>query len=177
MFSLRPGKIHASIALLLTARVAIAAESAMPTDGAPAPDPRTGEALYVGTIPFTNGGAPCLACHGVAGHGLARAASFGPDLTETFASYGTEALDGALADVPFPSMQPIYNTHALTPAERADVVAFLGTAGGKVPSKLGAGFVGAVAAAFCALGVAFVLVGRGRSRRGASRSPLSPNRS
>jgi mono/diheme cytochrome c family protein len=160
---------------LLTAQVAIATEPASPAESAPAANPRTGEALYVGEKQFANGGAPCLACHGIAGHGLARAASFGPDLSETFASYGAEALDGVLADVPFPSMQPIYNTHALTPSERADIVAFLGDAGGKVPAKLGVEFAGAIAAAFFALGAAFVLVGRGRSRRRGA--PLTSHRS
>lgn len=175
MSACRSRKFLTSLALLLTAQVAIATEPASPAESAPAANPRTGEALYVGEKRFANGGAPCLACHGIAGHGLARAASFGPDLTETFASYGAEALDGALADVPFPSMQPIYNTHALTPSERADVVAFLGDAGGKVPAKLGTSFAGAIAAAFIALGAAFVLVGRGRSRRGGT--PLTSHRS
>ena len=88
-----------------------------------AADARRGEALYVGSERMENGGAPCLACHGVAGHGLARAASFGPDLTGAHASYGPEDLAAALQDVPFPSMQPVYNTHALTPEERAVVEA------------------------------------------------------
>jgi mono/diheme cytochrome c family protein len=161
---------------MMTAQVAIAADGAAPASDAPAANPRTGEALYVGEKRFANGGAPCLACHGVAGHGLARAASFGPDLTETFASYGAETLEGVLADVPFPSMQPIYNAHALTESERADLVAFLGEAGGKVPARIGATFWGAIAAAVCALGAGFVLVGRGRSRRGA-RTPLPSPRS
>ncbi|MBE0597204.1 MAG: hypothetical protein IH614_08045, partial [Desulfuromonadales bacterium] len=40
-----------------------------------------GEALYVGTAPFEQGGAPCLGCHGIAGAGLGKAAgaSYGPD--------------------------------------------------------------------------------------------------
>jgi mono/diheme cytochrome c family protein len=177
MFARGSQKLIASIALLLTAPVAIATQPAAPADEAPAANPRNGEALYVGEKAFANGGAPCLACHGVAGHGLARAASFGPDLTATFEAYGAETLDGVLAEVPFPSMQPIYNTHALTPSERADVVAFLGEAGGKVPSKLGGGFAGAIAAAFVALGAAFVFVGRGRSRRRGSPSPLTSSRS
>jgi mono/diheme cytochrome c family protein len=162
---------------LLTGSVAFAATGSPPADEAPAPNPRTGEALYVGELRLTNGGAPCLACHGITGHGLARAASFGPDLTETFEAYGAETLDGVLADVPFPSMQPIYNTHALTASERADIVAFLGDAGGKVPAQLGMSFAGAIAAAVCALGAAFVVVGRGRSRRRAPRTPFPSPRS
>ena len=170
-------KIVAITALLMTARVAFATEAAAPANEAVAANPRTGEALYVGERRFANGGAPCLACHGVAGHGLARAASFGPDLTETFAAYGAETLDGVLAEAPFPSMQPIYNTHALTASERADVVAFLGEAGGKVPPAVGMSFAGAIAVAVCAFGVAFVLVGRGRAKRRAPRSPLPSPRS
>jgi mono/diheme cytochrome c family protein len=36
---------------------------------AQAGDPQRGEALYVGTLAFAAGGAPCLACHGIAGAG------------------------------------------------------------------------------------------------------------
>ena len=176
MSALGTRKIVALFALLLTASVAHATEGAAPADKAPAPDARTGEALYVGEVRFANGGAPCLACHGVAGHGLARAASFGPDLTETFTSYGAEVLDGVLQDVPFPSMQPIYNTHALTASERADIVAFLGQAGGKVPPQIGSSFAAGIAVAVCALGAAFVVVGRGRQRRRA-RPSLPSDRS
>jgi mono/diheme cytochrome c family protein len=132
---------------------------------AAAGDARRGEALYVGSSRMVNGGAPCLACHGVAGHGLARAASFGPDLTGAHASFGAEALDGALTEIPFPSMQPVYNNHALTPEERADVIAFLARADGHVPPRLGVGFAGAVAAAMALFLGAFVWIGRRGSRR------------
>ena len=37
-------------------------------------DPKQGEALYVGSVSFSAGGAPCLACHGIAGHELGLAA-------------------------------------------------------------------------------------------------------
>ena len=153
---------HASRKLLGCAVLLLIAQSAL------AADPKVGEALYVGEKRFANGGAPCLACHGVAGHGLARAASYGPDLTATFESYGAEALEGALADVPFPSMQPVYNTHALTPAERADVIAFLQKASGTAPSHLSPRFGVAVALAFGVLGVGFVVIGRRGSRRNTS---------
>jgi mono/diheme cytochrome c family protein len=137
-----------------------------------AADARRGEALYVGSARMENGGAPCLACHGVAGHGLARAASFGPDLTGAHASYGAEALAAALQDVPFPSMQPVYNTHALTPEERADVVAFLARADGGVPPRLGPGFAAAVAFAMALFLGAFVWIGRrGAARRARRETP------
>jgi hypothetical protein len=139
---------------------------------AAAADARRGEGLYVGSVRMTNGGAPCLACHGVAGHGLARAASFGPDLTGTHASFGGDALDAALTEIPFPSMQPVYNNHALTPGERADVIAFLAEADGRVPSSLGPGFAGAVAAAMALFLGAFVWIGRrGAARRAGGERP------
>jgi mono/diheme cytochrome c family protein len=132
---------------------------------ASAADARRGEALYLGSARMENGGAPCLACHGVAGHGLARAASFGPDLTGAHATFGAEALQAALEEVPFPSMQPVYNTHALTPAERADVVAFLAQTDGGAPPRLGVGFAAAVALAMAVFLAGFVWIGR----RGAAR--------
>ncbi|WP_242344262.1 c-type cytochrome [Anaeromyxobacter terrae] len=103
----------------------IVAAALTPTLSSAAVDPREGEALYVGTTPLKNGGAPCLACHGLAGHGLAFSASFGPDLSAAGETYDAETLATALEDVPFPSMEPIYRGHALTQGERADLAAFL----------------------------------------------------
>ncbi|WP_242337840.1 MULTISPECIES: hypothetical protein [unclassified Anaeromyxobacter] len=103
-----------------------------------AADPRQGEALYVGTTPLANGGAPCLACHGLAGHGLAFSASFGPDLSAAAETYDAETLAAALEDVPFPSMEPIYRGHALTARERGDLAAFLLEARAAPPPSGGA---------------------------------------
>jgi mono/diheme cytochrome c family protein len=140
---------------------------------APTGDARRGEALFTGATPFTNLGAPCLGCHGVAGHALARAASFGPDLSGVYERYGAEALDGALGDMPFPSMAPLYAKHVVTPAERADLAEFLRTASaGKPPPSLGAGFVAGVAG-FAALFL-FAFIGVGRLRRSAR--PGTPQR-
>jgi mono/diheme cytochrome c family protein len=144
--------------------------AALPLAAASA-DARRGEALYVGSLRMENGGAPCLACHGVAGHGLARAASFGPDLTATYAAYGAETLDSVLQEVPFPSMQPVYNTHALTAAERADVVAFLAEADGGAPPRLGPGFAGAVVLAMALFLAGFVWIGRRGARRARRETP------
>jgi mono/diheme cytochrome c family protein len=90
-----------------------------------AADARRGEALYVGSTPLQNGGAPCLACHGLSGHGLAFGASFGPDLSAAAETYDAETLAAVLEDVPFPSMEPIYRSHAITAGERANLAAFL----------------------------------------------------
>jgi mono/diheme cytochrome c family protein len=164
---------HRALTATLAAAVAIVL---LPAPAFPEPssaDARRGEALFTGATPFANLGAPCLGCHGVAGHALARAASFGPDLSAVYESYGPEALDGALADMPFPSMAPLYARHVVTPGERADLAAFLREASaGKPPPSLGAGFVAGVAG-FAALFL-FAFVGVGRLR--GSARPGTPQR-
>jgi mono/diheme cytochrome c family protein len=89
-------------------------------------DPARGEALYVGTVSFSAGGAPCLACHGIAGHelGLAAGANYGPDLTALFEDYGEEGILGVLEDLSFESMEAIYSSRPLTESETADLVVF-----------------------------------------------------
>jgi mono/diheme cytochrome c family protein len=156
---------------LRTVLLLCALAAAAPAAGEEAPRPpdaRRGEALYVGAARLAAGGAPCLACHGIAGHGLARAASFGPDLSGAHAAYGGDGLDGLLEDVAFPSMAPVYRGHALTKEERGDLVAFLGAASGALPARLGAGFAAGVAVAMAVFLGAVVMLGRrGRSRRSA----------
>jgi mono/diheme cytochrome c family protein len=88
-------------------------------------DPATGRQLFIGARPFQGGGAPCGSCHALGGEGPAFAASFGPELSGSLDGMEPEALDGLLTDLPFPSMTPIYDGHALTPAERSDLGAFL----------------------------------------------------
>lgn len=93
-------------------------------------DPLRGEALYVGTVSFAQGGAPCLACHAIAGHelGYAAGASYGPDLTAIYADYGEEGVAGVLEDLSFTSMAAIYAERPLSEPERADLVAFFAKA-------------------------------------------------
>ncbi|MCK4509387.1 MAG: hypothetical protein KAU27_12630, partial [Desulfuromonadales bacterium] len=83
-------------------------------------DPLRGEALYVGTVIFHEGGAPCLACHGIAGHelGMANGANYGPDLTAIYEDYGEEGVAGVLEDLSFESMDAIYADRPLTDSER-----------------------------------------------------------
>lgn len=137
------------------------------------PDSRRGEALYVGSVPLAAGGAPCLGCHGIAGHGLERAASFGPDLSEAHRQYGADGLDAMLEDVVFPSMAPIYRGHAVTPQERADLIAFLAEAPADRPAALGGRFAGGVAVAAAAFLALVLIVGR---RGGAHGRPAAGGR-
>jgi mono/diheme cytochrome c family protein len=162
---------------LLALPLALTLAGTAPAAAAPAApgNPRHGEALFVGSARLAAGGAPCLGCHGIAGHGLERAASFGPDLSSAHQQYGAEGLDGLLEDVVFPSMAPLYRGHAVTPAERADLVAFLAEASGAPPAALGGGFAAGVAGAAVAfLGLVVVIGRRGGARghaAGAGRTP------
>jgi len=106
-------------------------------------DPQRGEALYVGTVSFSAGGAPCLACHGIAGHelGLAAGANYGPDLTAIYEDYGEEGVADVLEDLSFESMDAIYAERPLTDTERADLVAFFGSVSNGAAPSIGSGLV------------------------------------
>ncbi len=110
-------------------------------------DPQRGEALYVGTIAFSAGGAPCLACHGIAGHelGFAAGASYGPDLTGLFDDYGEDGVAGILEDPSaFDSMQAIYTDRPLNEDEQADLAAFFAAMASRAQPDIGAGLAGHV---------------------------------
>jgi len=111
------------------------ASTAVPS--APTGDPAVGERLFVGTRPMENGGAPCLGCHGIAGHGLGGGASFGPDLTTLYSNYGSSGVASVLSTLPFPTMQPIFAKRPLTPDEQADLVAFFKKVSGEPPLRIG----------------------------------------
>jgi mono/diheme cytochrome c family protein len=95
-----------------------------------------GAALFNGTSAFQNGGAQCIACHGVAAIAPPGGGSLGPDLSGAFQKYnGAQGLTSVLAGMPFPTMAPVYRNHALTSQEQADLVAYLGTASAGLPSS------------------------------------------
>jgi len=98
---------------------------------APAPaagDPVRGEALFMGDVHFQSDGPPCMACHNIDSAGVLGGGTMGPDLTQAFAKYGDVGLASALANIPFPTMKPIYTDHPLTPQEQADLHAYIQTA-------------------------------------------------
>jgi mono/diheme cytochrome c family protein len=148
---------------------------ALPLAASAAPDARRGEALFVGSTRLAAGGAPCLACHGIAGHGLEHAASFGPDLSAAHEQFGAEALESALGEIAFPSMEPVYRGHAIRDDERADLIAFLGESTGRPPPTLGPGYAAGIAAAMAIFLALVLLVGRRgtgqRARAAAGRTP------
>ena len=133
-------------------------------------DASTGRALFTGARPLSAGGAPCGACHALGGEGLAATASLGPELSASLTGMEPEALDGLLDTLPFPTMTPVYDGRPLTPAERADLVAFLLPAARQGPPRdawrFDAG--GAVVAALFLAGLALAF----RRRKPPSRARL-----
>ncbi len=133
-------------------------------------DASAGRALFTGARSLANGGAPCGACHALGGEGVAFTASLGPELSSSLASMDPEALDGLLETLPFPTMTPIYDGHALTVAERADLVAYLVPAAQKGPPRDGWHFeaCGALVAVLLFAGLALAW----RRRKAPSRDRL-----
>ena len=129
-------------------------------------DAQKGEALFVGSLPFAKGGAPCLACHGIAGAGLglAAGASYGPDLTSLWEDYGADGVASILESLPFPSMQPIFAKRPLTASERADLSAFFRRVNGRPPAHIGELLLWQVAAGVIILLIVAAFFGRGRLR-------------
>jgi len=127
-------------------------------------DPAKGRALYVGSAPFAQGGAPCLACHGIAGAGLglAAGANYAPDLTSMFSDYGEEGVLAVLESLPFPSMEPIYASRPLSSDEQADVTAFLASITGEPPVQANRQVAGHVLTGGAILFGLLVLFGYGR---------------
>jgi mono/diheme cytochrome c family protein len=126
-------------------------------------DGTRGARLYTGEIAFANGGAPCLACHGIAGFGLAGGANYGPDLTPLHENFGAEGVADILTSLPFPSMEPIYATRPLTSEERADLGAFFATATGAPVARDGL-LLGEVLSGTAILFGVVMLFGRERLR-------------
>ncbi len=129
-------------------------------------DSDRGKALYVGTASFANGGAPCLACHGIggAGLGMAAGASYGPDLTDFYQNYGAEGVVAILETLPFPSMEPIYAGRPLTDKEQQDLTAFFAMTSEQEPVGVQSAFILQAGGAFVAFGALLYFAGRGRLR-------------
>jgi len=99
---------------------------------------QAGKDLFTGSTRFTNGGTACIACHDTAALGMPGGGTLGPDLTNVIEQYGETGLVSVLANVPFPTMRPIYQNRPLTPQEQADLALFLqGSAGEDAPSRWG----------------------------------------
>jgi mono/diheme cytochrome c family protein len=91
----------------------------------PAGDSKRGENLFLGIAHLQAGGPPCMGCHSIDKAGLLGGGVLGPNLTGASAKYGDAGLAAALANIPFPTMKPIFAKWPLAPEEQADLRAFL----------------------------------------------------
>lgn len=80
---------------------------------------------FIGEIPLTYGGPPCIACHTVSGAALLGGGSLGPDLTHVIQRLGEQGVAAALQTIAFPTMTGPFLNHPLTYQEQANLVAFL----------------------------------------------------
>jgi cytochrome c2 len=95
-----------------------------PPAAAPSPiisDPLRGERLFMGSVPFQNGGPPCMSCHNVSGIPFPGGGILGPDLTGVHSKFGSATIDSVLATLPFPTMAPLFDKHPLTLQEQRDL--------------------------------------------------------
>ncbi len=100
--------------------------AAAPAVTFPQGDSIAGREFFVGGTRFKNGGPPCMSCHSISGIGALGGGTLGPDLTNAFQKYGGAAgLESFLSSVPTPTMSAVWTKNPLTPAEIADVAAFI----------------------------------------------------
>ncbi len=127
------GLTEAQVADLIAYLKAFSQSAAPPFVAAAGPgahvrgDALSGEKLFTGVNRFQNGGPPCMSCHSIGGMEPLGGGTLGPDLTGASRKYKA-ALAGILANIPFPTMKPIFGRHLLIPQEQADLVAFLESA-------------------------------------------------
>lgn len=132
-------------------------------------DPDVGRSLFSGTTRFRNGGAACIACHAIAGL-PGGGGTLGPDLSRAYGDYGEEGITPLLAEFPFPSMKPIYDTRPLAPEEQSHVKAFLRvSAEGEPPGEKGWFLLLGTGGFLLVTGIAHVVW---RKRLGEVRRPL-----
>ncbi|MFQ5569605.1 MAG: c-type cytochrome [Rhodothermales bacterium] len=84
-----------------------------------------GRDLFVGRIPFQNGGAPCNACHHATTDAVMTGGSLAKDLTTAFSRLSGAGVQAMMSNPPFPVMRVAFEDKALTEDEIADLVAFL----------------------------------------------------
>lgn len=87
-------------------------------------DPSKGENLFIGAVPFQNGGPYCISCHNVSGFPFPGGGILGPDLTNAYSKFGAATMNSVLARLPFPTMTPLFDKRPLTPTEQRDLEAF-----------------------------------------------------
>lgn len=93
---------------------------------ATAADIAMGRNLFVGRVPFTNGGPACISCHNINYKDMVPGGLLAKDLTTSHSRLGGDAgLQGILGAPPFPAMTQSYKDRAITEKEIANIIAFL----------------------------------------------------
>ncbi|MGE3608307.1 MAG: cytochrome c family protein [Bacteriovoracaceae bacterium] len=90
-------------------------------------DIEMGKKLFIGNVPFKNGGPACLSCHG-AGDNLEQfgGGSLGPDLVKTsYTGYLDKGMNKVLSKISFPTMAEVYSNSPLTEQENFYLRSFL----------------------------------------------------
>ncbi len=125
-------------------------------------DPLRGERLFMGSIPFQNGGPPCVSCHNVSGISFPGGGVLGPDLTAAYSKFGAATMNSVLATLPFPTMTPIFGKRPLSQQEQGDLEAFFEKASTRPLTSMTLKIILTVIGGFVIL---IVLVGRIWPRR------------
>jgi len=118
-----------------------------------------GRALFSGSTAFSNGGAPCAACHPFTVGGI-RGGNLAADLTYLYEGMGEQGMKGALKALSFPIMKKAYSDKSLTDDEVKALIAFAKDSAGKQPSPSGIGTGAAGALAFVCIIIGFTLYKR-----------------
>lgn len=85
-----------------------------------------GKNLFAGSLPLSNGGPACIACHNVDYKGVIPGGLLAKDLTTGYSRMGMDAgIRGILGAPPFPAMTESYKNHPITDNEISDLTAFL----------------------------------------------------
>jgi len=99
-------------------------------------DPSKGEDLFIGAVPFQNGGPSCTSCHNVSGIPFPGGGILGPNITIAYSKFGPSTMNSLLATLPFPTMTPIFDKRPLTLPEQRDLEAFFEKASTRHPASV-----------------------------------------
>jgi len=127
-------------------------------------DAAIGEALFLGNEHFENDGPPCMGCHNLGSSGLLGGGALGPDLTDAYTRYTDASLAAALANIPWPTMKPIFTDHPLTPEEQTHLRAFILAEPGQEAADTELVIIGISLAGFIGVVLMFAVIYRRRLR-------------
>ena len=87
----------------------------------------SGEDLFTGTMPLTNGGTACIACHSAGVYNGLAGPTMAINLDGIVQSFGTAGFVAAITDPLVPGMIAVFGEHPITDQEANDLAAYLET--------------------------------------------------